>query len=39
MLSAEENELITKVGPGSPMGELARRFWTPILLAEELPAP
>ncbi len=38
MLTAEENELITKVGPGTPMGELARRFWTPILLAEELPA-
>lgn len=39
MLSAEENELLTKVGPGTPMGELARRFWTPILLAGELPAP
>ena len=39
MLSAEENELITKVGRGTPMGELARRLWTPILLAEELPAP
>ena len=39
MLSAEENELLTNVGPGTPMGELARRFWTPILLADELPAP
>ena len=39
MLSAEENALLTQVGPGSPMGELARRFWIPILLADELPAP
>ena len=39
MLSAEENVLLTQVGPGSPMGELARRFWIPILLADELPAP
>ncbi len=39
MLSQEENDLLTQVAPGSPMGELARRFWIPILLAEELPAP
>ena len=39
MLSAEENQLLTQVGPGTPMGELARRLWVPILLAEELPAP
>lgn len=39
MLNIEENELITKVGPGTPMGELARRFWVPVLMADELPAP
>ncbi|MEX2490218.1 MAG: Rieske 2Fe-2S domain-containing protein [Nitrospirales bacterium] len=39
MLSTEENDLITRVGPGTPMGELARRFWVPILLAEELSSP
>jgi len=39
MLSERENELITRVGPGTPMGELYRRFWLPILLADELPAP
>ena len=39
MLSVEENELLTKTGRGTPMGELLRRFWMPILLAEELPAP
>ena len=26
-------------GPGMPAGDLFRRFWLPVLLAEELPAP
>lgn len=39
MLSERENELITRVGAGTPMGELYRRFWLPVLLADELPAP
>jgi len=39
MLSAQDNELLTRTGPGTPMGELFRRFWLPALLAEELPAP
>ncbi len=39
MLSREDNELLTQVGPGTPMGELVRRFWFPILIADELPAP
>jgi phthalate 4,5-dioxygenase len=39
MLSKEENELVTRVGPGTPMGEAMRRYWLPALLAEELPAP
>ncbi|MYF65792.1 MAG: Rieske 2Fe-2S domain-containing protein [Chloroflexi bacterium] len=38
-LSKEDNELLTRVGPETPMGELFRRFWTPILLANELPEP
>jgi nitrite reductase/ring-hydroxylating ferredoxin subunit len=37
MLSAQENELLTRVGPGTPMGELLRRFWLPALLSDELP--
>ena len=37
MLSQEDNDLLTKVGPGTVMGELLRRFWTPALLSEELP--
>jgi phenylpropionate dioxygenase-like ring-hydroxylating dioxygenase large terminal subunit len=39
MLSREENELLTRVGPGTAMGELMRRYWMPALLAEEIPAP
>ena len=39
MLSERENQLLTRVGPGTPMGDLYRRFWLPILLSEELPAP
>src|SRR5581483_1478846 len=39
MLSQEDNELLTRVGPGTPMGELLRRFWMPALMAEELPGP
>src|SRR5476651_531307 len=38
MLSREDNELLTRVGPGTPMGELFRRFWTPVMLASELPS-
>ncbi len=39
MLTAEENETLTRVGPGTPMGELFRRFWLPALLSEEVPEP
>ncbi len=38
MLSKEDNELITNTDAGAPMGELFRRFWLPVALAEELPA-
>jgi phthalate 4,5-dioxygenase oxygenase subunit len=37
VLSQEENELITRTGPGTPCGELMRRYWQPAALAEELP--
>ncbi|HEV7664351.1 MAG TPA: Rieske 2Fe-2S domain-containing protein [Chloroflexota bacterium] len=37
MLSAQENELLTRVGRGTPMGEFLRRFWIPALLSDELP--
>jgi phthalate 4,5-dioxygenase oxygenase subunit len=39
MLKREENELITRVGPGTPMGKTIRRYWMPALLVWELPEP
>ncbi len=39
MLSREENELLTRTAPGTPMGELFRRFWLPALIPNELPEP
>jgi phthalate 4,5-dioxygenase len=39
MLPKEENELITRTGAGTPMGEVLRRYWIPALLSEEIPAP
>ena len=39
MLTKEDNEIITHVGPGTLMGNLLRRYWTPALLSAELPAP
>jgi len=32
MITAEENEMLTKVGPGTPAGELLRRYWHPIAI-------
>src|SRR6266536_2716979 len=37
MISKEENELLCRTGPGTPMGELFRRFWLPVALSRELP--
>jgi len=39
MLTKEENELLTRVGPETPMGNLLRHYWVPALLSEELPQP
>lgn len=39
MLTAEQNELLTRTGPGTPMGDLFRRYWIPALLAEEIAEP
>ena len=36
MLTREENELLTRVGPGTPGGELLRRYWHPIAASSEL---
>jgi len=37
MLSREDNELLCKVGPGTPTGALLRQYWIPALMSSELP--
>ena len=39
MLRQEQNELLTRTGPGTAMGEMFRRYWVPALLGCELPEP
>ncbi len=39
MLSREENELLTRTGRGTPMGDLMRRYWIPALLSPHLAQP
>ncbi|HLF71673.1 MAG TPA: Rieske 2Fe-2S domain-containing protein [Dehalococcoidia bacterium] len=39
MLSKHDNELLCKVGPGTPMGTLMRHYWLPAFKSDELPAP
>jgi phthalate 4,5-dioxygenase oxygenase subunit len=34
-MKAEQNELITRVGPGTPCGDLLRRYWQPVALVDE----
>src|SRR5215212_2211670 len=38
MLSKENNELLTRIGPGTPMGNLLRQYWIPALRAARLEA-
>lgn len=39
MLSREDNEMITRTGSGTPMGDYFRRYWIPAFETEELPHP
>ena len=36
MLSAEQNDFITRIGPGTPAGGLMRHYWQPAALVDEL---
>jgi phthalate 4,5-dioxygenase len=36
MISREQNELMTRVGPGTPAGKLLRRYWQPVGLVDEM---
>jgi phthalate 4,5-dioxygenase len=37
MITREENEMLTRAGPGTPMGQLLRSYWQPIALTDDLP--
>ena len=39
MLPKEENEILCRVGPGTPMGNLLREYWFPAMPSYELPSP
>jgi phthalate 4,5-dioxygenase len=39
MLSRDDNELLCRIGPGTPMGNLMRQYWIPAALSSELPDP
>lgn len=39
MLSKDDNELVCRIGPGTPMGNLMREYWIPVLQSEDLPEP
>ena len=36
MLTREDNELLTRVGPGTPLGQLMRHYWIPVVQSSEL---
>ncbi len=38
MTTAAENQILTRVGPGAPMGELMRHYWLPAIASSELKA-
>lgn len=38
MLSRKMNEMLTRVGAGTPAGELLRRYWQPLCAVSELTA-
>src|SRR5687768_3687537 len=39
MLSKQDNEIMTQVGPGTLLGDLMRQYWMPALISTEVPAP
>ena len=39
MLPKDENDLLCRVGPGTPMGNLLRQYWFPAIPSFELPSP
>jgi phthalate 4,5-dioxygenase len=38
MLSLQDNDLLCRIGPGTPMGDLMRQYWIPAVRSDELPS-
>jgi len=36
-MTESENRFLTRIGPGTPMGNLMRRYWIPVLQSTDLP--
>src|SRR6185369_16963613 len=39
MMNAADNETLVRTNAGTPMGEYFRRYWLPVALSKEMPAP
>lgn len=39
MISQDQNDKLTRVGPGTPMGQLMRRYWIPAAFADQVAKP
>ena len=39
MLTKEQNDLVCRSGPGTPLGELFRQYWLPAFMSDELAEP
>src|ERR1051325_2070868 len=39
MLPKEDNEVLTRVGPGTVMGDALRQYWMPVFQSDQLPEP
>jgi len=39
MMTQEQNDELTRVGPGTPMGAVLRHYWYPVALVRELDRP
>lgn len=39
MISQRDNDILTQVGPGTPMGRVMRRYWLPVCASSQLPKP
>lgn len=39
MMKSSDNETLTRVGPGTPMGNVMRRYWHPICTSEQVSKP